>query len=225
VAWAIALLFACGAPALSRSRIETESALNEDSESARNEDSESALNEDSESARKPWRWISGKGAWLAAGAAFAIGLVAVVVLAAVPLGPASQDPAPAVERGGAGQVTKATDVTFQDVMVGDCYNNTPSNSFATLPEVPCLQPHDNEVFYIFTMSPGRYPGDGAVQASADQTCVDRLPDYVGDSPSASLGAGSFVKDQLSWDSGDRSVICVLSRIDGEKLNGTTRAPQ
>jgi hypothetical protein len=194
VAWAIALLFACGAPALSRSRIETESALNEDSESARNEDSESAPNEDSESARKPWRWISGKGAWLAAGAAFAIGLVAVVELAAVPLGPASQDQAPAVGRDdGAGQVTKATNVTFPDVRVGDCYNNTPNNSFVTLPEVPCLQPHDNEVFYIFTMGPGRYPGDGAVQTSADQTCDDRLSDYVGDSPSASLGFGSFLR--------------------------------
>jgi hypothetical protein len=215
--WAIALLFACGTPALSRSRIETESAPNEDSESAGNEDSESA--------RKPWRWISGRGAWLAAGTAFATGLVAVVVLAAVPLGPAIQDQAPAAQRDGAGQVPKATDVTFQDVMVGDCFNTTPNNSFVTLPEVPCLQPHDNEVFYIFTMGPGKYPGDGAVQTSADNTCGDRLSDYVGDSPSASLDYGSFVPDQLSWDSGERSVICDLTRSDGEKLNGTTRAPK
>jgi hypothetical protein len=204
--WGVALLIACGAPARSRSRIETESAPDENAAAH----------------RRAWRLISGRGAWLAAGAAFATGLVAVVVLAAVPLGPASQDPAPAVERGGAGQVTKATDVTFPDVRVGDCYNNS---VVSTLPEVPCLQPHDNEVFYIFTMSPGKYPGDNAIQTSADNTCVDRLSDYVGVSPSASLDYGSFLPDEPTWDSGDRLVICFLARSDREKLNGTTRAPQ
>jgi Septum formation len=207
--WGVALLIACGAPARSRSRIETESAPDENAAEH----------------RRAWRLISGRGAWLAAGTAFATGLVAVLVLAAVPLGPASQDQAPAAQRDDAGQVTKATNVTFQDVMVGDCYNNTPNSSSDALPEVPCLQPHDNEVFYIFTMSPGKYPGDNAIQTSADNTCGDRLSDYVGDSPSASLDYGSFVPDQLSWDSGERSVICDLTRSDSEKLNGTTRAPQ
>jgi hypothetical protein len=206
--WGVALLFACGT-GLSRSRIETESARDEDAAAH----------------PRAWRRISGRGAWLGAALAFATGLVAVVVLAAVPLGPASQDPAPAVGRDGAGQVTKATNVTFSDVKVGDCYNNTPNSSLDALPEVPCLQPHDNEVFFTFTMSPGKYPGDDAVAASADQTCVDRLPDHVGDSPSASLVYSFFVPDQLNWDSGDRSVICYLARSDSAKLNRTTRAPQ
>jgi hypothetical protein len=206
--WGIALLFACGATARSRSPTENESARNEDAKAH----------------PRAWRWIS-RRAWLGAGLAFATGLVALVVLAAVPLGPASQGPAPAVERDRTGQVTKATNVTLSDVKIGDCYNNTPDNSFDALPEVPCPQPHDDEVFYLFMMSAGKYPGDDAVQTSADNTCGEQLPDYVGVSPSALLDYSYLLPDQMTWASGDRLVICDLARSDGEKLNGTAHAAQ
>jgi hypothetical protein len=205
--WGISLLFACYAPA--QSRIGTEPAPGKDAGAY----------------RRAWHWIIGSGRWLAATAVSATGLGAVVVLAGVQLGPASQDHAPAVKRDGAGKVAKATNVTFPDVKVGDCYNNPPNDSFDALPELPCQQPHDAEVFYIFTMSPGKYPGDNALAASADKTCSDQLPDYVGDSPNASLDYSYFLPDQLTWDSGDRAVTCELSRSDSEKLSGTTRAPR
>lgn len=79
------------------------------------------------------------------------------------------------------------------------------------------------MFHIFTMSPDEYPGDDAVAETATNTCGARLRDYAGDFPRASLDYSYFLPDQLAWDSGDRSVICELSRLDWWKLVGTTRA--
>ncbi len=209
--WGIALLVAWSAPAYSGPRIVTRSihdaAPSIQDATLTQDDTLPIQDTATRPDRRPWSWIIGKGRWLAATTACAIGLVALVILARVPLG------------------TPGSDV-ISDPRVGDCFDAPSNDPSAAVPRLPCLRPHDDEIFSLFTMSPGGYPGDAAIEASGDKTCTDRLRGYLAGSPNAPLyDAFSVTSDRTGWESGDRSVVCVLFRIDEKKITGTARTPR
>ena len=107
-----------------------------------------------------------------------------------------------------------------DLAVGDCWNSPSSTdetfNVSTVELVSCDQLHDNEVFAIFFMDDGPYPGDDAVRAAADEGCLDpRFSDYVGEPYASSIYyAGALWPSESTWADGDREIVCYLNLGDG-----------
>ena len=118
--------------------------------------------------------------------------------------------------GGAGRV-----FTLQ---VGTCFDDTDETEISSVPEIDCVQPHDNEVFAVFDYTESdTFPGSDALKAAAADLCIARFEDYVGvaysDSP---LDVITIVPSEESWGRGDREVICSLYNSDFTKLTGSMR---
>ncbi len=100
------------------------------------------------------------------------------------------------------------------VAVGDCFNNetAASEEIADIPAVPCDQPHDNEVFYLFDLTGDTFPID-----MDDQTfngCGAQFDAFVGLAYDASvLDYFPIQPTQATWDQGDREVICSIFEPD------------
>lgn len=108
--------------------------------------------------------------------------------------------------------------------VGDCFDD-PDASLEQVFEVPivdCDEPHDNQVYAIFELGNGAFPGDTEVAQRAQAGCIDRFDDYVGVEYAASaLFATWLYPTEVSWEEGDREVICVLFDQEGP-LEGSLR---
>jgi Septum formation len=156
--------------------------------------------------RHPLRWV---GVVLAV---VAIGAGSVLVLGRMPLGSGSRPSS----RGIPGSVA------IESVQVGDCYNALGTGDVGSLSELPCAQPHDNEVFYIYTMKPGPYPGDERLGQAAEDTCSAHLGDYVSETAIEGLDFDYILPTQAGWDFGRRSALCSLHRLDGTRMTGTVR---
>ncbi len=156
--------------------------------------------------------------WLVASTALAVGAASLVILARVPIGSTGRD-RPSIPQ----HADHPIPVPLEAVIVGDCFN-LPSSAFDTLPELPCGQPHDSEVFYLYSMNPGTYPGDDQVYALAMARCGDQLTSYARQEDIGLLWADGITPDSGTWRAGNRSVICALYRTDEAKLASSERAP-
>src|SRR4051812_4475169 len=119
----------------------------------------------------------------------------------------------------------SNNVAIDDLQVGNCVID-PSDDFDedTLPVVPCEQPHEGEVYAVFSLTGTRYPGDAAVDRRANGVCDGRLDDYVGRSAATSVqwDYDDYTPSADTWRDGDRVVVCVLSRADADPLIGSVR---
>jgi hypothetical protein len=135
------------------------------------------------------------GVWVVVfGVAFAIGLGA------------------GANRNAGGQITSDGSVSATSLQVGDCLGKlADASSVTSVPAVPCAQPHEGEVFAVFDLPAGNYPGLAAVKSQVKKECVDRLSGYA---PSAaqnsSLGISSLYPFERNWKAGDREVVCVAA---------------
>jgi Domain of unknown function (DUF4190)/Septum formation len=115
-----------------------------------------------------------------------------------------------------GQITSGGSVSAGALKVGDCVNNLrDSTSLLSLPAVPCSQPHEGEVFAVFDLPAGPYPGLDAVNEKVTDECTARLAAY---SPSAGVdgrfGLFSVYPQRQNWNAGDREVSCLAQGLDG-----------
>jgi len=105
-----------------------------------------------------------------------------------------------------------------ELQVGDCFDD-PDDPVEQLIEVPligCEEPHDNQVFALFDLPDGDFPGDAEVADQARDGCLGRFEDYVGTPYADSeLFAAWLPPTQGSWEAGDRQVVCVLFDADGQ----------
>lgn len=115
------------------------------------------------------------------------------------------------ERNDAGEIVSSGSIGLNQLRAGDCVNGLDESARdRDLTGVPCAQPHDGEVFAVFDLPPGAYPGDDVVDQRAHQGCIDRLPIYA---PGA--GAGDefdvfyYVPTRRYW-GGDRGVVCLAA---------------
>lgn len=137
------------------------------------------------------------GVWLA--------LIALVVVVAVTTG---------VERDDEGRIVEGGSLSVFDLRVGDCLDDVPDDEeFRSLPAVPCADPHEGEVYAVFDLPAGGFPGVTEVADLAEAGCNDRAdvlpPAVVSD---VTLGLFTITPSEESWDTGDREVSClVLSR--------------
>lgn len=108
--------------------------------------------------------------------------------------------------------------------VGDCFDDTAMgvNEVTEVPGLPCSAPHDNEVYALFDLQSGPFPGDQEVDRMAGQGCYDRFETAIGRSYEESVIA--FVPmypTEDSWNRvDDREVLCVAYHMEFEKLTGS-----
>ncbi|GGL77440.1 membrane protein [Streptomyces fumigatiscleroticus] len=111
---------------------------------------------------------------------------------------------------------------------GDCFD-VPGGSlegFAyDVDEVPCAGEHDGEVFAVFGMAEGSYPGDGEVTETADDKCYTLQDGYAMDTWAVPEDVDVFylTPTRESWGAGDREITCVFGSADGTStLTGSLR---
>jgi hypothetical protein len=205
VSWGISLFFAWHAPNIASRLIEADSPSHEATGAG----------------HRLRLWILGRGIWVTAAAAAAVGLAVLITLGRAGLDSPRVtvvDKTVPIARDQAGHVTRASAVPVQQVRAGDCYNEPPGRSLELLPVVPCQQSHDAEVYYTFDMAAETYPGDGAAATSADEACGRAFPTVAGPLDRY-LGYNYFVPDRQTWDTGAHTVVCTMGRTDNKKLDG------
>lgn len=109
-----------------------------------------------------------------------------------------------------------------DLEVGQCFNDPDSfDEVANVEIVDCTEPHDNEVFHLFDIADGSFPGDTGVSESAVEGCLAQFDGYVGlDYASSVLDIRYLVPTSETWSDGDREVVCILYHLNNEKLTGS-----
>ena len=108
--------------------------------------------------------------------------------------------------------------------VGQCFDDPDaSDEVSDVPIVDCDEEHDNEVYYLFDLPDGSYPGLSSVQSSADEGCLAQFQAYVGrDYASSALGFWALYPTEGSWGQDDREIVCVLADYQGGTLVGSMR---
>jgi hypothetical protein len=130
------------------------------------------------------------------------------------------EPAADVARDDDGRPVEAGEVRADRIRVGDCFDDP-----AVVDVVPCDELHDNEVFHLFDVDDGEYPGRDALESLSSRRCgEDAFEAYVGDTVGGSLyDVFQIVPSPESWaDDGDRTVVCVLFGDRGVPLKGSAR---
>lgn len=122
----------------------------------------------------------------------------------------------AAHRDPTGTVTQGGEISATALKVGDCVNNLKdSNDVLSLPGVPCAKAHEGEVFAVFDLPEGDYPGQAAVDEQVSTQCNSRLTAY---SPSAqdnpAIGLFSVYPLEQNWVRGDREVVCIATAKSG-----------
>jgi hypothetical protein len=97
------------------------------------------------------------------------------------------------------------------VALGDCFNNEadPNATEVTdLPAVPCDQPHDNEIYFLFDLTGEEFPADAETQA--DTGCFDQFETFAGiPFETSTLSYSAIWPTADTWSQGDREVICFI----------------
>ena len=124
-------------------------------------------------------------------------------------------------------------LTVDQLQPGDCLRGSDMGlgMDSTWPNlvtaVPCTQQHIAEVFFAgnaWPQSLTAYPGDDAVNNTADDRCDAAFAAYDGATPDESAFTyDSITPDSSTWPDGDRSLVCVAYEPtsqypDGEAVN-------
>ena len=112
-----------------------------------------------------------------------------------------------------------------DLDVGDCFQDPDGfGEVSDVEIVDCSEPHDNEVFHLFDLAEGDYPGQATVSTLADEGCSAAFDGYVGIAYAESRYVYTTLSPtEESWDRGDdREVVCFLFDINFEQLSGSAR---
>ena len=105
--------------------------------------------------------------------------------------------------------TDSGTVAVTKLKPGNCINGiNGTGSIEDLPVVACTLPHEGEVYAVFELPAGPWPGDTAVQEQSEKRCNAELKTYA---PKAADTVDVLYLHplQLSW-SRDRGVTCVAT---------------
>ncbi|MFD0745298.1 DUF4190 domain-containing protein [Phytohabitans flavus] len=146
------------------------------------------------------------GVWLLA-------IVSFAVIATINTANDTDDPSTSLADG--------NDVNVQQLAPGQCLNGLREGSaIRDLPVVPCTQPHEGEVFAVFELPGGGFPGDEEVAKQAEDGCVDRLQSNAPKAAEDPTVEIYFLHPtRSSWRLGDQGVTCVAMSSTG-KVTGS-----
>jgi len=128
-----------------------------------------------------------------------------------------------VDRDSSGAIVSGGNVDAFNVHVGDCFNDVSSynDQIASVPGVPCGEPHDNEAFAVFDVSFETYPDEGDMAELAYGSCMARFEEFVGsDYQSSSLEITTMYPSAESWNQDDREVVCAVYDMNANQLVGS-----
>jgi len=117
------------------------------------------------------------------------------------------------------------DTSLVDMEVGQCVGDDAlfgSESIASLDTVDCDGPHSAELYALWDLPAGDYPGYDEVDTTVIDGCEARFAEYVG-APSADtdLDFYYFSPTLENWDL-DREAMCFAIDFDEEPLTGTVK---
>lgn len=109
------------------------------------------------------------------------------------------------------EITSAGQADVFSIKVGDCFDETMSETVAEVPVVPCGDPHDQEVYSEFSLPDGDWPGDDQVGELTVERCDADFREFVGVSwDDSALDWYPFTPTEDGWNRiGDRLVQCVI----------------
>jgi hypothetical protein len=109
-------------------------------------------------------------------------------------------------------------VAFEDLEVGDClpfveYGD--EQEIFELPVVSCDQPHTDEVYFVYDVEDGEFPGDAALSEATWDRCLAEFETFVGvDWEQSELDFYNYQPTKASWNRmGDRGVQCIAFSYD------------
>jgi hypothetical protein len=116
-------------------------------------------------------------------------------------------------------------VSLYTLDVGDCYDDVSGTEGVGFVEPRgCDEPHDYENFATLTMVQDTWPGVSGTNDWADTACNDEFEAYTGSSYEESgLDFGWASPTGETWQVGDRTVICALWDLGGDKLSKSMRS--
>ena len=113
-----------------------------------------------------------------------------------------------------------------DLSVGDCFNDQQDLTVVevtSVATVDCAEPHDNEIYFEYSMTDAVFPGNDAAMDSGILRCLDEFDAFVGIAYDVSaLELFPITPTSLSWAEGDRVVFCAIYALNLSKLEGTVR---
>lgn len=111
-----------------------------------------------------------------------------------------------------------------ELKVGQCFDDP--EEFGTVTDVEivdCDKAHDNEVYALFDVPDGDFPGVSVVEQAALDGCYDAFEGYVGlDYESSVLDFSWLVPTPQSWEEGDQEVVCIAYDLDLKKLTDSVK---
>ncbi|MEU8234213.1 DUF4190 domain-containing protein [Actinoplanes sp. NPDC048967] len=136
-----------------------------------------------------------------------------VLAIAVAIGVAAvRDAADGPDRDAGGAINGAREIKVTELRVGDCLKDISSQTGSYVNVVPCSTTHYTEVFAVFPLPEGEWPGDGRVKEAAEAGCGDRYADYAG----VKLDEDSWTvlavpPEKLDWPS-EPDVLCLAHHL-------------
>jgi hypothetical protein len=117
-----------------------------------------------------------------------------------------------------------------DVALGDCVEQPVSSDSEQVEEVeevqavPCGEPHDGEVFAVFDLPDGDFPGEEQVAAAGEDRCVEEFATFVGTAYEQSqYDITSLFPTRESWEKeGDREYVCIVVAPEGQQATGSLK---
>lgn len=108
-----------------------------------------------------------------------------------------------------------------DVGLGDCISNfNAEEQISELTVIPCEQEHDQEVFAVFEVPDGDFPGSETFQTQVESDCVGEFETFVGMAYNESALEIQWLEPtEESWAQGDRELVCTVLDPSGP-VSGT-----
>lgn len=118
---------------------------------------------------------------------------------------------PAEETPAEGEEPEGETQDVFNVGLGDCISNfNAEEQVSELTVIPCEQEHDQEVFAVFEVPDGEFPGSEAFQAQVESDCVGEFEAFVGMPYNESaLHIQWLEPTEESWAQGDRELVCTV----------------
>lgn len=129
------------------------------------------------------------------------------------------------ERDASGEVVDGGEVGVFRLQQGDCIAEaTEQDVLDSLPVVPCGEPHQLEIYHVFDLADGDWPGEQAVSDRAVEGCLAAFAGFVGvPFDQSAYDATPLMPSEQSWEQiDDREVLCALFEFDGTLKTGSAR---
>lgn len=121
-----------------------------------------------------------------------------------------------------GNVIEGGDIGVFALNVGDCFFDLPAGDVSSITATPCAEDHGYEIYHLFDLDLPDFEST-AVETEGGEGCFDAFEGYMGVSYADSFYDFTFLQPtSMSWDQGDREIVCFASPYAGGNTKGTAK---